>query len=160
MTSPTGRLIARPAPSGASTESTRACAPGTRRNHRRAPRKSPIDRRHTTASGAAKALPSRRCRPARNARTAFIGAALMAGSIPSTAVTCRWPGGREREFVPVTRPAPFRSRDRDHSGAPRKARTFAPKACRGGTLTFRRRDDRASQVPGIAADASTQARAR
>jgi hypothetical protein len=63
-------------------------------------------------------------------------------STPSTVATCRWPGGLRRGSAPAMRRARFPSRDRGRSGARRKARTFAPRACGGAPPNIRRRDDR------------------
>jgi hypothetical protein len=127
VTSRPDRPIARAALSGGSSTITRGCAPGTRRKPRCAPRKSPIGPRRTAASGAAKASPAKCCRSARIALIAHFGAGPRVGSIPSTAATGRGRGGRKPESAAVTRPGPSLSRDRDRSGAPRKAQTFAPR---------------------------------
>ncbi len=107
----------------------------------------PIFRKRTIGSGAAKASPLSRCRSGRAALTAPTGAGRRPGLIPSTAATCRWPGGRGRESAPVTRLARFPSRERDRSGAPRKVRTFAPKACRGVARNIQRRNNEPFGAP-------------
>jgi hypothetical protein len=136
-----GPPIARPAFTGASSGSTRASALDMRRKRRSTRMNPPIFRGPTAGSGAAKAsLPSRR-RLARTALTASTGVGRRADSIPSTVATCRWRGGRAQDSAPVTRLARFLSRGLDRSGAPRKARTFAPRACRGATGSIRRRNE-------------------
>jgi hypothetical protein len=142
VTRRSGRPIAPPALSGASSESTRASAPDTRRNRPSARMKPPIFRRRTIGSGAAKASPPSRCRSARAAPIASVGVDRRGDSTPSTVATCRWPGGLRRGSAPAMRRARFPSRDRGRSGARRKARTFAPRACGGAPPNIRRRDDR------------------
>ena len=114
---------------------------GMRRRHQYIPKKPPTGRRPAAGSGAAKASPPKRYRSARTAQTASIGATPRADSIRSTAATCPWRGGRMPESAPAMRLTRSRSPDRERSGAQRRIRTFAPRACRGAVRSLRRRDD-------------------
>jgi hypothetical protein len=141
VTSRSGRAIARAALTGANLGSTRAYALDTLQRRRCTRRKPPIGRRLMTGSGAAKDSPSRRRRSARAAPTATIGAGRKAGSIRSTAATCRWPGGPTRAFVAVTHPAPRPNLDCERSGARPMTRTFALRACRDAAQRVRLRHE-------------------
>jgi hypothetical protein len=125
-----GLPIARLAPSGADSGRTKASALGMRRRHQYILKKPPTGRRPAAGSGAAKASPHQRCRSARTAQPASIGAIPRADSIRSTAATCPWRGGRMPESAPAMRLIRSRSPDRERSGAQRRTRTFAPRACR------------------------------
>jgi len=140
--------IARPAPSGANSGSTKAYALGMRRRQRHIPKKPPTGLRPTVGSGAATASPPSRSRSARTAQTASIGAIPRADSIRSTAATCPWRGGRMPESAPAMRLTRFRSQDREPSGARRRIGTFAARASRAVQMSDHRPRRRHSRRRG------------
>ena len=130
--------IAPPAPSGEGSGRAKGSARGMRRKRRYAPKKPPIGLKPTVGSGAAKASPPSRCRSARIARTASIGAIPRADSIRSTAATCQWRGGRMPESAPAMRLTRFRSQDLERFGAQRRIGTFAARASRAVQMSDHR----------------------
>ena len=74
------------------------------------------------------------------------GRVINALGVPIDALGPLHPGRKAARLdappPPAMRRARFPSRDRGRSGARRKVRTFAPRACRGAAPNIRRRDDR------------------